>query len=205
VKRIVLAAALIGAVGTATVHAQQPATPVDETVQRAVHVCNACHGEGGRSTQAAYPRLAGQLPQYTVAQLKAFRDQKRSELDTQAYMWGVSALLDDATIQGLADYYAAQAPAPGTPLPAARSAVGRKIFEMGIPARGVRPCASCHGDRGEGASVFPRLAGQHASYVLRQLNQFGTRLRPHAVLMKNETAQMTAAEKRAVAEYVQSL
>jgi len=177
----------------------------DPTVQRAIHVCAACHGEGGRSTAAVYPRLAGQMPMYTIAQLKAFRDQKRAELDPQAYMWGVSALLDDATIAGLADYFAQQTPAPGVVRNPGRVNAGKKIFEEGLPGKGVRPCASCHGDHAEGASVFPRLAGQHADYVLRQLTEFGTRLRPHGVLMKNETANMTPSEKRAVAEYVQSL
>jgi cytochrome c553 len=70
----------------------------------------------------------------------------------------------------------------------------------------VRACASCHGDGGEGASGFPRLAGQRADYVLAQLKIFGsTKLRPHGVLMQNETRAMTAAEMRAVAAYVQSL
>jgi len=205
VKRIALAAALLGAVGSITIHAQQAGAPDEQIVQRAVHVCDTCHGEGGRSAKGAFPNLAGQMPQYTVAQLKAFREQKRSEIDPQAYMWGVSALLDDSTIQGLADHFAAQPPAPGVPGPGLNMAAGKRIYERGIPARGVRPCASCHGDHGEGASVFPRLAGQQAAYVLRQLTLFGTKLRPHAVLMKNESAKLTPAEKRAVADYVQSL
>jgi cytochrome c553 len=46
---------------------------------------------------------------------------------------------------------------------------------------------------------------ERAFHVFGQLNVFGTRLRPHGVLMKNETANMSAAEMRAVAEYIQSL
>jgi cytochrome c553 len=173
-------------------------------VQRAVHVCASCHGEGGRSSAAVFPSLAGQMPQYVAAQLRDFRGQVRAEIDPQAYMWGVSALLDDATIDGLADYYASQQPAAGRPGNPRLVAAGRKIYEDGIPARGVRACASCHGANAEGASVFPRLAGQHADYAYRQLKGFGTRLRPHGILMRNETANMTDAELRAVAEYVQS-
>lgn len=175
-------------------------------VQRAVHVCAACHGEGGRSTRVlSVPSLAGQMPQYLVAQLKDFRAQTRAESDIQAYMWGVSALLDDAMIDGLAEYFAAETPASGRPGDAKLVAEGRKIFDRGISSRGVRACAGCHGHDAEGASVFPRLAGQNADYVLRELNVFGTRLRPHGVLMKNETANLTSGEKRAVAEYLQSL
>jgi cytochrome c553 len=158
-----------------------------ETVRRAVHVCAACHGEEGRSANRSIP------------------SQTRSETGTLAYMWGVSALLDDAAINGLADYYAAQSPAAGKPGNAARVAAGRKIFVEGMPARGVRACASCHSDGGEGVSAFPRLAGQHADYVYAQLKVFGTRLRPHGVVMQAETHSMSSAEMRAVAEYVQSL
>jgi len=74
----------------------------------------------------------------------------------------------------------------------------------GAPDRGVRACASCHGAGGEGAKVFPRLAGQHADYVLAQLKEFGTALRPHALVMRNEVQALTADEMRALAEYVQS-
>jgi cytochrome c553 len=176
-----------------------------DTVRRATHVCAACHGEGGRSPTQAIPSLAGQMRQYTIAQLKDFRGQIRAETSSRAYMWGVSALLDDATIEGLADYYAAQAPARGHPGNPALLRLGRKIFSEGIPARGVRPCASCHGGGDEGAAGFPRLAGQHADYVTAQLKVFRTWLRPHAVLMKQETQAMSLGEMRAVAVYVQSL
>src|ERR1700730_10845626 len=188
----------------ATAHAQEPKSERG-TVQRAIHVCAACHGEEGRSDAPVYPRLAGQVPLYTIAQLRDFRAQTRAESDWQAYMWGISALLDDETIAGLAAYYAEPKPAPRKAGIGKLVDAGRKIYEHGIPARGVRACASCHGQNAEGASVFPRLAGQHADYVVRQLKAFGTRLRPHGILMKNETANMSAAEMRAVAEYVQSL
>ena len=177
-----------------------------ETVRRAIHVCNACHGEGGRSTQPAHPSLAGQQPQYLQQQLRDFRSQSRSEANLKAYMWGVSALLDDATIAGLADYYAAQPPKPGTHGGDARQlATGRRIYEQGLPARGVKACADCHGAAAEGAAGFPRLAGQQAAYVVGQLKVFRTTpLRPHGVLMKGELKGMDDAEMRAVAAYVQS-
>jgi cytochrome c553 len=119
-------------------------------------------------------------------------------------MWGVSALLDDATITGLADYYAAHKPARGKPGDPALVKAGKKIFEQGLPG-GVLACAGCHGTSGDGAAGFPRLAGQRADYVFDQLKVFGTRLRPHGVLMQAETKAMKPADMRAVAEYVQSL
>ncbi len=195
---------LLGLVMTGEVRAQDVASDQD-TVRRAIHVCASCHGEQGRSTDRNIPSLAGQMPQYMIAQLKDFRTQTRAEAGTKAYMWGVSALLDDATIGGLAEYYGAQTPAKGKAGSAAMIAAGRKIFKEGITTRGVRACAACHGEGGEGQAGFPRLAGQHAPYVYAQLKVFGTKLRPHGIVMQVETRTMMPAEMRAVAEYVQSL
>jgi len=176
-----------------------------ETVRRAVHVCASCHGEGGRSDKAINPSLAGQHSQYLQRQLRDFRSQSRSEASLTAYMWGVSALLDDDTIAGLADYYAAQKPLPGRAGNARLVAAGRKIYEQGLPLRGVRACADCHGDDAEGQAGFPRLAGQHAGYITSQLRLLrATPLRPHGVLMKGELRGMTDADIKAVAAYVQS-
>jgi cytochrome c553 len=178
----------------------------DNTIQRAVHVCAACHGQDGQNARAGFPNLAGQQPLYTIAQLKDFRSQLRAESDVQAYMWGVSALLDDALIEGLARYYSEVTPAPGRTMASkADISAGQRIFQEGLPSRGIRACAGCHGANADGASVFPRLAGQHADYILRQLSLFRTRLRPHGILMKNETANMSPVEMRQVAEYVESL
>lgn len=176
-----------------------------ESVRRAAQVCSACHGPMGNSSASVYPKLAGQQALYTAAQLKAFRDQKRFETDTQAYMWGISALLDDDTIQGLSEYYAAQKPGAGKPGNPALVKKGREIYTKGIAAKGVSACASCHGDHAEGAAGFPRLAGQHAAYVVRQLQVYQTKLRPHGVVMTAATKNLSKSERQAVAEYVQSL
>lgn len=184
----------------------QDMTGGNETARRALHVCAVCHGEGGRSKSSDTPSLAGQPALYTQRQLKDFRGQQRSEADNAAYMWGVSALLDDDTIQALANHYAEQTPRAGfTKAKPAVLRAGKDIFENGLPAKGVRPCAACHGNRAEGVEGFPRLAGQHAAYIERQLKVFGTRLRPHGVLMKAETANITPTQMKAVAAYLQSM
>jgi len=197
---------LVASLALATSAARAQDTPGGaDTVHRAIHVCASCHGEAGHSTQAGIPHLAGQMRAYTISQLTDFRSQTRAETGSRAYMWGVSALLDDATVAGLADYYAALPPSKGVAGPAALVNQGRKVFNEGLPARDVRACASCHGNGAEGAAGFPRLAGQRADYVLAQLKVFGTKLRPHGVLMQQEVKGMTPTELRAVAAYVQSL
>lgn len=181
-------------------------TPTDQdVVRRAIHVCASCHGEGGRSTTPSVPSLAGQKRDYVIAQLKDFRQQTRAEAGSRAYMWGISALLDNATILGLAEYYAVQEPAKGRSGTPSLIEAGRKIYAQGIRDRGVRACADCHGTAAEGTAGFPRLAGQHATYLHAQLKSFGSKLRPHGIVMQVETSFMKPSEMRAVAEYLQSL
>ncbi len=202
-KKTVLGSLLVSALFAPL--AQAAGNADDELVQRAVHVCATCHGDFGRSTDSRFPALAGQAREYTIRQLKDFRDKSRAETDVQAYMYGVSALLTDGAIEGLADYYAKQEPRPGRAGNPALMNQGKAIFEKGLPALGVRACASCHGDKAEGQTGFPRLAGQHADYIVRQLKVFKTPLRPHGVIMKNEVRAMNEAQMKAVAAYLQSL
>jgi cytochrome c553 len=185
--------------------ARAAGTADDDLVQRAVHVCASCHGDFGRSVDSRYPALAGQTREYTIRQLKDFRDKSRAEDDVQAYMYGISALLTDGAIEGLADYYAKQEPRSGRVGATALMEQGKSIFYKGMPELGVRACANCHGDRAEGQTGFPRLAGQHADYLVRQLKVFKTPLRQHGVIMKNEVSAMTEAQMKAVAVYIPSL
>lgn len=50
---------------------------------------------------------------------------------------------------------------------------GASLFEQGDAARGIVSCASCHSAGGDSAiEANPKLAGQHAAYVQRQLTDF---------------------------------
>ncbi|HMA90094.1 MAG TPA: c-type cytochrome [Burkholderiales bacterium] len=197
-KILSLAAAVVLAGSTGAALAQSDAKAL------VTGVCSACHGPEGHSISPVFPNLAGQPSAYIVLQLDAFRGHLRGDPNAQAYMWGMASQLSDATIQGLADYYAAQKPAAGKPGAAALMAEGRKIFEQGIPSKKVQACAACHGANAEGAQVFPRLAGQHVEYLVAQLEGFKTGTRSNAPIMINEVRDMTAAELRAVATYAAS-
>jgi len=193
-----LAAAVLLAAGTSAALAQSDAKAL------ATGVCSACHGPEGHSISPVFPNLAGQQSAYIVLQLDAFRGHLRADPNAQAYMWGMASQMSDATIQGLADYYAAQKPAAGKPGAPALMAEGRKIYEQGIPSKKVQACAVCHGANAEGAQAFPRLAGQHVEYLIAQLEGFKTGTRGNAPIMINEVRDMTAAELRAVATYAAS-
>lgn len=170
----------------------------------AVTVCATCHGVQGRNEQPKFPQLAGQRATYLAAQLRNFRSQTRGDPDALAYMWGMAAPLDDELIDGLAAYYGAQRPARGARSDAARVARGREIYANGVAAEGIPACASCHGPEALGNDEFPRLAGQHAQYLLKQLHSFKTNLR-NVAIMHGVAGGLQFGEMDAVAAYLQSL
>lgn len=185
--------------------AQQVPTGARAAADRlAATVCSTCHGTGGRSTSPTFPNLAAQTAPYLEEQLKAFRDQTRADPDAQAYMWGMASQLNDELIAALAAHYAAQSPPPGRMGQAKLEAQGRAIFERGVPEKGIPACATCHGEHAQGNGPFPRLAGQHPEYLLKQLLviQNVLRLAPvmHGVIQYLSTDQM-----HAVAEYLASV
>jgi cytochrome c553 len=184
-----------------TADAAEKANPA---LQAIVQSCAECHGANGRSIAPTFPNLAAQTAPYLEAQLKAFKDQSRGDPDAQAYMWGMAAPLSDAMISELAAYYAKQTPAPGQASDPALIARGKRVFEEGIPAAQVPPCATCHGTHGEGMAAFPRLAGQHAPYLLKQLIVIQSALR-NAPVMHGVVKQLTRDQMLAVAAYLQSI
>ncbi len=172
--------------------------------QVAVMTCATCHGPQGRSVAPKFPALAGQHPKYLAAQLQAFKAQTRGDADALGYMWGMAAPLSDDMITGLAAYYAAQTPAAGKGSDAASIARGADIYANGVSAEGIPPCIACHGPGAAGTDEFPRLAGQHAQYLLKQLRSFQNNMRNVAV-MHGVAQDLKANEMKAVAAYLQSL
>lgn len=70
---------------------------------KGVPACAACHGPAGKGLPAQYPRLSGQFPEYTEAQLKAFRAEERAN-DPERMMRDIAAKLSDADIKAVAEY-----------------------------------------------------------------------------------------------------
>lgn len=137
----------------------------------AQQVCSSCHGVDGNSISPEFPKLAGQQPQYLITQLKNFNDHVRTDRLAQEIMASMSRNLTDEQISQIADYFYQQKPKNLTKLVGSDGA-GKRIFESGIPDKGVVPCMTCHGTKAEGNSVFPRLAGQHPQYLAKQLLVF---------------------------------
>jgi len=200
-KLVYLMAGIISAISLVSGRAQ-----AQDVKQLVVAVCSKCHGTDGNSTLPRYPKLAGQSKEYLTVQLKAFRDQTRKDFDAHAFMWEPSKTLTDEMISQLGDYFAAQKPAPGKPGNAKLAEKGKVIYERGIESKRVPACAFCHGQQAQGTSKIPRLAGQHAAYLVRQLKVFHGNYRPGlSVTMKAVVERLSDEEAEQVAAYLQGL
>ncbi len=73
--------------------------------KKGVPACAGCHGPAGAGLPAQYPRLAGQFPEYTEAQLKAFRTEERAN-DPEKMMRMIAAKLSDVEIKAVSEYAA---------------------------------------------------------------------------------------------------
>jgi cytochrome c553 len=172
----------------------------------AVQVCSNCHGIDGNSKSPNFPRLAGQQKAYLVTQLEGFRNHHRADPEGFEYMWGIASKLDDAQINGLADYFSKQTPKPipGATASAEHMAAGKAIFENGLPEKEVPPCGACHQADANGMASFPRLAWQHQDYMMKQLQVFReTEGRP-GTPMKQVTHQLSDPEMKSVTLFLQS-
>lgn len=168
----------------------------------AQQVCSNCHGVNGDSVSPTFPKLAGQQKEYLVNQLMDFRAHLRSDPNAKRFMWGFSHLTD-TQIDQLAAYFTNRPPPAGVPGDRRLIEDGKTIFTSGIPDKGVPACSACHGAHGEGMGEFPRLAGQHADYILKQLLVFRhAGLRPRGESMKAISDKLSNEDMRSVATFL---
>ena len=151
-----------------------------------------------------FPTLAGQPKEYLIDQLTDFRAHHRSDPNARKYMWGFTHLSDEQ-IDQLATYFSSQPPPAGVSGDRRFVEDGRSIFLSGIPDKGVPACSACHGAHGEGMGAFPRLAGQSADYIVKQLLVFRhTGQRPRGEVMKTVSDNLSDADMRSVAAFLQA-
>lgn len=137
-----------------------------------VRNCTWCHGSSGQGYGTA-PRLAGQRPQYTQNQLLSFSEHTRDNPFSKQYMWGAVAALGPHTARDLAIYFSTLPPKAANDGRREFTAIGRTIYEEGIPDSNIVSCAACHGPHGEGVREIPRLGGLSYHYLKRRLEQWG--------------------------------
>jgi cytochrome c553 len=176
--------------------------------------CAACHGPDGNSPVPQYPKLAAQDPAYLYSQLRAFKQgTRKSEV-----MAPIAAALSDAEMADTASFYGRQRRHPDAVKDPRSAALGERIFFSGMPS-----CATCHasgGGRGMGRGMpmmgmghgmagmmsggtadVPNVDGQHAAYIVDQLDKFAKGERQGTVMNRIAPA-LSESERKAVAQYL---
>ena len=171
--------------------------------------CARCHGVDGLGRGlGAFPKLAGQSPDYMSSSLYAYASGQRYS----GVMGPIAAGLNDQEIRELSLYYARL---PGSQASAASSEImspiqrGELLAQEGMPSQRVPPCVSCHGpsDLPRNAA-YPKLAGQYADYLKLQLELFNKGHRGGTVyshLMRRVAANLTSQQISEAALYYSSL
>ncbi|QPK64789.1 cytochrome c [Methylomonas sp. LL1] len=152
--------------------------------------CMGCHGSAGVSNNPMWPSLAGQTSAYIETQLKNFKSGARAN----PTMKGIAAGLKDADIQNLAAYYAS--------LPGKSAGGDAKSAQIGKDKAAM--CMGCHGNTMQGNGQFPKLAGQHPQYLVKQLNDFKSGERKSGP-MNGMAKSLSDDDIKALAEYLSSL
>jgi cytochrome c553 len=170
--------------------------------------CKTCHGLSAQGYRGYFPmpRLAGQQPQYMENQLRAFIERRR----TNPIMANVAHVLSPSMVSALATHFRNLDPRPIGGAPRGSLALGKRIFEDGLPDANVPACAACHGSEGKGQNEIPRLAGQLYEYSVGQLTGW-TKVRGQgsavdtSAIMAPTAHNLTRSQIEAVAAYVSYL
>src|SRR5690348_12014469 len=161
------------------------------------HACEGCHGARGDSENQSIPRLNGQQADYIFSRVGQLLDLPVPSSGTAVSRFAAEA--DAEALRSIADYFAKER--PSAPKSGRLAEQGRRIYDYGDPAHFVMACKSCHGASGEGHGATPRLAGQHASYLQRQLERFSAGTRENR-LMHFNTLNLSDDQIDALASYL---
>ncbi|MCW5589352.1 MAG: cytochrome c4 [Legionellales bacterium] len=175
-----------------------------ENGKKLAAACGACHGMNGVSNNPLYPNLAGQSQRYTYLQLQAFKKGANGGR-VNPLMNGMAANLSDQDMQDLGAYFASL-PAGHGETAANLATLGETIYRGGNLDKHIPACMACHGPDGKGndEAGFPALAGQHAEYVLAQLQAYAKGERGKN-MMSDISARLSKEEMEAVASFIQGL
>lgn len=163
-------------------------------------VCANCHllnAQGSGST----PELAGQDSDYLKKQIRDIQNGARQS----AIMLPFVTHLTATDIDDINAYLATLPPGNDSAEPQLFDR-GKLIYHAGMPT-GAPSCAACHGPAGKGISGVPALAGQHAAYIIAQLQAFdtGTRSNDQHAIMRDIAKKLSNEDRKAVASYISGI
>jgi cytochrome c553 len=192
--RTILVVTLIGS-------ASAQAAPTASDGSRLYAPCVVCHQlNAWGSADGSIPNLAGQQKRYLETQLGLFASGARVDTAMQVVTAHPKSA-DQSDFAAVSVYLSALA---WNPAPVKGSGehlrVGQEIY--------THICAACHGHdgRGQASNRVPRIAGQHYSYLRRQVDEAA---RLHRDLAPPEMTSalrgMRESEKDALADYVSRL
>jgi len=204
-ERLVYGEAPAGPPVVALEGVSDPEEPPDPVIAS----CARCHGRDGLGRgNAAFPKLAGQRPEYLMRALRGYASGDRHS----GIMAPVASGLSPAQWRQLADFYAGLDPGgpDGDGSETGRAAErGRIVAHEGLPTLGVPSCADCHGPADHPRNpAYPSLAGQYADYLVLQLELFRARERggsEFSPLMHHVVDGLGPEQIRDVAAYYASL
>ena len=183
----------VGALLGGSASAQAPPLTANPAQGKIVsYTCLGCHGVQGYRNAApnyAVPRLRGQNVQYLVTALHEYKDGQRNHptMRMQASSLSDQQMLDAVTYLAGDPLTAATTPASSHPMPQAAAV-----------------CTSCHGKDGIAiAPMYPNLAGQHASYIVRALREY-QKLERKNPIMDSMAHSLTQGQEEAIAAYFSS-
>ncbi|MDD5390896.1 MAG: c-type cytochrome [Gallionellaceae bacterium] len=131
----------------------------------AYKICKGCHkADGSGQASADYPQLAGQHATVIIKEMMDIRAGRRDNPRMYPFAgeWIVSAeeIADIAVYLNHLPVNDSNDKGNGKNL-----ALGKSLYD--------KDCASCHGGNGEGDArkFYPRVAGQHYEYLLRETHE----------------------------------
>lgn len=181
-------------------------------------VCGACHGATGISAVPMYPNIAGQKAAYIVKQLADFKSGARTDM----MMAPMAVNLSEQDMADLGAYFSTQkrageqaaastdtatevasSAAPAGNVEIVTSTSAKAIYAGDVKAGQEKSamCVACHGTDGNSlVTMYPKLAGQSANYLSKQLADFksGARVDP---VMVGMVAALSAKDMDDLAAY----
>ncbi|PIW59940.1 c-type cytochrome [Shewanella sp. CG12_big_fil_rev_8_21_14_0_65_47_15] len=203
IKILATGVTLLSGYAMASVALAAGATAIPQPAQ----ICVTCHGMEGEGIEPLGPRLAGLSKDYITTQLQHFQAGVRQN----ATMMPMAMTLQGDGIAQVASYFSAKPTNDVKPVIRGEQVTfsddTARLAYQGDWSRGLPACVTCHGPSALGGGLFPRLAGQQASYIKTQLLawQSGTRKGDVDGMMANVANKLTAAEVDALANYFANL
>ena len=157
--------------------------------------CRGCHSAPGYSNvYPSYyvPKIGGQVAAYTAAAMTAYKESNRPHGTMMANTYDLS----EQKIEDIAAYLAT-----------VTGGSTKAIANGGDAANGkelAAACMACHNDDTNDGATNPRLAGQHANYMEKSMQEYQSGARKNA-LMQSMVQGLSADEIKDIAAYFTSL